>query len=275
MATAWNPPDPTDRVFEHDQVAEYMPERSISDKRMEELLRTLAAIARSLAAIERALRPEAPNYKRDIKDFPNFNWENIGARVLKRDAYGVAQVEYSDQVYTRRSPDNKFDEAIWFSRPEGKDADGNVRYVRLITFRKFDDAEPIGRKVEAVIRATAKPPEAAAGPTITTASAAGAAVRAKLQKMAATLGGQDDQPASDDQRQRAFNNLRALCGNNDAYRHAVIEFVFGKKSMTELTAGEAQAIRDWIAVRKHGNEWVPSSTAIDDLKAIMQAVSVA
>lgn len=116
------------------------------------LLALLGAIAGSLGEIARSLAPDAPNYKRHISQFATFDWANIGATIIKSDAYGPSQIEWRDQVYTRRSPENKFGEAIWFSRPDGKDADGNTRYVRLITFKTFGDAEPISRKAEAAAK---------------------------------------------------------------------------------------------------------------------------
>lgn len=282
----------------------------MDEQQTERLLALLGSIAGSLATIERSLLPEAPNYKRPIEDFATFDWDSIGARVVKTDVYGVAQVEHNDQIYTRRAPENKFNEAIWFSRPDGKDADGNNRYVRLITFRKFGEAEPISRKAEALVQraapaaqdarqtATEAPgaaqpaqPAQVSIPAKTTATAAtdefdalssasaarqqaGEQVRAKLRAMATGYNGQGSQPASNDQRQRAFNNLRTLCGNDEAKRHAVIQFLFGKASLTELTAGEAQAIRDWVHVSKQGEEWLPSPTAIADLKTLLQAANL-
>lgn len=276
----------------------------MNDQQFERLLALLGNIASSLEAIERALRPEAPNYKRPIEEFPTFDWTSIGARVLKVDQYGVAQVEHGDQVYTRRSPENKFGEAIWFSRPEGKDADGNVRYVRLITFRKFGDAEPISRKAEALVT-TAQPksvpqaaPETLQRPaggahdkniTATTLVAstgpqddfdglpsegerrhqAAQAVLDKLQRMAAGYTELIGKPITPELQQKAYNNLRTLCGTDDL-RRAVLKALFDKEHMAELTMAEAQAIRDWVRVSKVGDDWVPSQIALDDLKALRE-----
>ena len=66
---------------------------------------------------------------------------------------GVTAVEWNGQVFTRRSPNNKFAEAVWFSRHLGQDADGNKRYARLISFRALSDAEPIAAKAKKAIRA--------------------------------------------------------------------------------------------------------------------------
>lgn len=273
----------------------------MNDQQFERLLALLGDIACSLEAIERALRPEAPNYKRPIEEFPTFDWASIGARVLKVDQYGVAQVEHGDQVYTRRSPENKFGEAIWFSRPEGKDADGNTRYVRLITFRRFGDAEPISRKAEALVvaaqpknvpQAAPEAPQRAAGgahdKNIVAATSAASqddfdglpsegerrhqaaqAVLDKLHRMAAGYTELVGKPITPELQQKAYNNLRTLCGTDDL-RRAVLKALFGKEHMAELTMAEAQAIRDWVRVSKVGDDWVPSQVALDDLRALKE-----
>jgi ssDNA-binding DdrB-like protein len=101
------------------------------------ILRTIAA---SLQGLESHLRQialssnPAPNYQRPLNEYPAFDWPSIGATVLNRDGDGATAVEWNGQVFTRRSPTNKFDAAVWFSRHLGQDSDGNKRYARLITF---------------------------------------------------------------------------------------------------------------------------------------------
>src|SRR5262249_33984479 len=87
-------------------------------------------IAASLEGIESHLRQmaissnPAPNYQRPLSEYPTFDWSSIGATVLNRDGDGVTAVEWNGQVFTRRSPSNKFAEAVWVSRHLGEDADG-------------------------------------------------------------------------------------------------------------------------------------------------------
>ncbi|HEV2669298.1 MAG TPA: single-stranded DNA-binding protein, partial [Blastocatellia bacterium] len=110
---------------------------------------TLRMIAASLQGVESHLSQmavssnTAPNYQRPLSDYPTFDKSSISATVLNRDDDGATSVEWSGQVFTRRSPSNKFDAAVWFSRHLGQDSDGNKRYARLITFRALSDAEPI------------------------------------------------------------------------------------------------------------------------------------
>ncbi len=92
-----------------------------------------------------------PNYQRPIEQYRDFDFETIGAQVKARDEHGVTALDWGGFIWTRRSPQNKFGEAIWFSRPLGKKEDGSVDYARLITFRKFTEAEPLPRKVEAIV----------------------------------------------------------------------------------------------------------------------------
>src|SRR5215510_11893970 len=82
-----------------------------------ELLRMIAA---SLQGTESHLRQiaissnPAPNYQRPLSEYADFDWVSIGATVLNRDDDGVTAVEWNSQVFTRRSPNNKFGNAVWF-----------------------------------------------------------------------------------------------------------------------------------------------------------------
>jgi hypothetical protein len=128
-------------------------------QRISEQNEILQMIAESLQGVESHLRQiavssnPAPNYQRSLSEYPTFDWPSIGATVLNRDGDGATAVEWNGQVFTRRSPSNKFDAAVWFSRHLGQDADGNKRYARLITFRALNEAEPIAAKAKKAIRA--------------------------------------------------------------------------------------------------------------------------
>jgi hypothetical protein len=123
-------------------------------QRISEQNEILQMIAASLQGIESHLRQiaissnPAPNYQRPLSDYPGFDWLSIGATVLKEDHDGATAVEWNGQIFTRRSPNNKFDAAVWFSRSVGKDADGSNKYVRLITFKTASEAEPIAAKAK-------------------------------------------------------------------------------------------------------------------------------
>jgi hypothetical protein len=127
-------------------------------QRISEQNEMLRMIAASLQGIESHLRQiavssnPAPNYQRPLTEYADFDWPSIGATVLNRDDDGATVVEWNGQVFTRRSPNNKFDAAVWFSRCVGKDADGNNRYARLISFKAASEAEPIAAKAKKAIR---------------------------------------------------------------------------------------------------------------------------
>lgn len=106
----------------------------------------LSRIAIALETLAQANAP-APNFVKPIDAYKDFDFTAIGAKVVARDRLGATAVEWGGYQWTRRSPSNKFDVAIWFSRPNGKDAEGNVKYIRLITFKKMTDAEEIPAKV--------------------------------------------------------------------------------------------------------------------------------
>ncbi len=261
----------------------------MNDQQAERLLALLGSIAGSLATIERSLLPEAPNYKRPIADFAGFDWETIGARVVKTDAYGVAQVEHNDQVYTRRAPENKFGEAIWFSRPDGKDADGNNRYVRLITFRTFGEAEPISRKAEALVQAAPKPaaqdarqtaPAGPGGSDADFAALVSASQRPRAPETVKALilarAKKQPQPQNDEgkDRLRMWTALSNLCGNRQEHVRAVLGYFYGPEVSTKtLTAGQCKAITEWVdAVKQPDGSYVPHLHTVTEYKAILAQV---
>lgn len=125
------------------------------------LFEQMTQISKSLGDISEYMAPAAPNWTHDLTDFAGFDWSSIGATVTKEDDYGPATVEWRGKQYTRRSPQNKFGAAIWFSRPSGKTEDGSVKYERLITFRPFAEAEPISREAEKSIRQPSAAPHPA------------------------------------------------------------------------------------------------------------------
>lgn len=107
-------------------------------------------IDRIACALEsQAKETPAPNYQRPLEQFADFDWASIGATVERSDQYGAAIVSWRGQQFIRRSPSNKFGEAIWFSRCVGKDEQGENRYERLITFKPVSkvEVEPVPEKV--------------------------------------------------------------------------------------------------------------------------------
>ncbi len=98
------------------------------------------------------LNIEAPNFQRSLETFAAFNWASIGATVERTDQYGAAIVSWRGLQFVRRSPSNKFQEIIFFSRCVGKDDDGNNKYERLISFKPVSkiDVEPVPLKVERI-----------------------------------------------------------------------------------------------------------------------------
>lgn len=107
----------------------------------------LETIAAALAQTQ-----PAPNYKGNLDRFHAFDWSRIGATVEQEDVDGVAAVLWHNNYYVRRSAANKFEPAIWFSRPIGKDEDGNNRYERLITFKRQATVEPLPDRVRQTVR---------------------------------------------------------------------------------------------------------------------------
>ncbi len=113
--------------------------------------RQLLALERLADAVER-LAPTAiaaPNYSRSLESFATFDWHSIKATVERSDQHGAAIVSWNGALFVRRSPANKFGEAIWFSRCTGKDENGENKYEKLITFKPTSKiaVEPLPEKV--------------------------------------------------------------------------------------------------------------------------------
>jgi len=130
---------------------------TVLGQRINALTRTLQMIAESLQGVELHLREmsissnPAPNYRRPLGDYQDFDWASIGATVLKEDRDGATEVEWNGQVFTRRSPENSYDVAVWYSRGVGKDSEGKNKYLRLISFKPPPESGPIGPKAKKAI----------------------------------------------------------------------------------------------------------------------------
>ena len=111
------------------------------------LLAFLNLIAFSLEKIANQGQPIEPNFVRPLVDFATFDWSSIGAEVISTDEYGPTHVNFDGTIWTRRSPANKYEPVIFFSRAIGKDDAGNTRYLRLITFREIKEAEPVSNRI--------------------------------------------------------------------------------------------------------------------------------
>jgi len=127
--------------------------------RQQMLLQTsaLTRIASALEALVIAQAPREPNYRRPLGEFAAFDWSSIGATVAVRDEFGPTTLDSLGYLWSRRSPNNKYGEAIWFSRPIGKDADGHTRYLCLIKFELPSEAEPVPDKVQRAAQPPATP----------------------------------------------------------------------------------------------------------------------
>lgn len=95
-----------------------------------------------------------PNYQLALESWTSFDWGSIGATVERVDSDGVAVVSWHGFLFNRRSPANKFGEAIWFSRCVGKDERGENQYEKLCTFKPLAklEVEPLPDKVSRLVR---------------------------------------------------------------------------------------------------------------------------
>jgi hypothetical protein len=121
----------------------------MEEKMIIDILYQLKRIADSLERLANNGEPVSPNLERPISEFKNFDWSSIDASIVRSDKDGPTHVEYGGLIWIRRSPENKYEPAIWYSRTAGKDDEGKTRYLRLITFKTVKDADPLPEKVEA------------------------------------------------------------------------------------------------------------------------------
>lgn len=113
---------------------------------------------------------EAPDLYYLLSEFRSFDWKKIGAEVIASDDDGPTSVKWRGRTFARRSPNNKYGEAIWFSRKTGTAPNGDTTYERLITFKQPTEADPLPRKVTAAIADSGNKPPAK---TATTPGATG------------------------------------------------------------------------------------------------------
>lgn len=118
----------------------------IDEQRFDALLAVLAGIEKQLAVMAESNMTTNPAYQRRLEQYLDYDWSELDAIVLETDEDGVAAVEWRGLRYTRRSPQNKYGAAIWFSRAAGKDEDGTVHYDRLVTFKQQSDPDPLPAK---------------------------------------------------------------------------------------------------------------------------------
>jgi len=120
------------------------------EENLSTLISQLTRIADALEVLARPGKDYSPDYIKPIEEYTGFDWVSINANVVKADRDGPTHVQWNGHIYTRRSPSNKFDPAIWYSRATGKSEEGETSYARLITFREIKDSDPLPEKARAV-----------------------------------------------------------------------------------------------------------------------------
>lgn len=248
----------------------------------ERIIELLASIAASLAAIahntQREL-PEEPNLQRPLDQYLTFDWSSIDATIVKSDEYGPAIVECDGRLWTRRSPENKFGEAIWYSRAAGKDEAGVNRYLRLITFRQVADPEPISRAAEKALRSVAAPPAPVVVPStadeferLPSASQrprSPAALKHWITVRAAKQPGPQNDQGRD--RARLWAAVSNLCNGDQTKVRQLLNYFFGAGVSTKnLTEGQCKAVTDWInSARQPDNSYLPDPLAVAEYKLLL------
>lgn len=126
------------------------------------MLQQLARIADALEKMAAGGMPAAPDYQKPMEEYAGFDWSSINATVVASDADGPSHIEHAGYLYQRRSPKNKYEPAIWYSRSAGRDEAGETVYQRLITFRTMKTADPLPAALGAQVHNQAPRPAPAA-----------------------------------------------------------------------------------------------------------------
>lgn len=241
------------------------------------LFSLLERIAVSLERLANDGKPAAPNLTRPMDEFWNFDWAAIGAEIVKDDSDGPTHIQHNGALYTRRSPTNKYDPAIWYSAPAGKDAEGNTEYVRLITFKTFGDADPLPNKLASTAKingaapqsrppAPAPAPQPPAPPKPTTRPYSPDVLKAKLTEWAKARQGQ---PCTPQHRAMLASQLEAVVGGK-LPRHELSEWLFASPSTADIPCELVlAALKDWLLIT--GWDSQPSETALAEVRAAHKA----
>ena len=104
------------------------------------LLERVASALEAIAIAQTSLAP-APNIQKSLSSYMSFDWNSIGAKVVRHDQYGATLVWWNGNLFTRRNGAGVKGPAIWFSRAIGKDGE-NVSYEKLISFKAVKKADP-------------------------------------------------------------------------------------------------------------------------------------
>ena len=114
---------------------------------MQDLINILAKLETITTLLKQLLRqnaPHAPNYRHPLSAYWTFDWHSIGAEIIRRDKKGATQVLWGGYLWMRRNDNGrKYGDAIWFSRADGRNDNGDLNYIRLITFKDAAEPEPV------------------------------------------------------------------------------------------------------------------------------------
>ncbi len=122
---------------------------------MKDLINILAKLETITTLLKQLLRqnaPLAPNYRHPLSAYWTFDWHGIGAEIIRRDKKGATQVLWGGYLWLRRNDNGrKYGDAIWFSRADGRNDNGDLNYIRLITFKDAAEPEPVRVKQPKVV----------------------------------------------------------------------------------------------------------------------------
>lgn len=245
----------------------------MDEQQSERLLQLLERLAIGIETLARGSAPAELNYQRPLPEYKTFDWSSIGASVVQADQDGPTHVEQGGFLWTRRSPSNRFDPAIWFSRANGRDADGNVEYLRLITFKPVKEAERLPEKAaQALSQPGAPAPEQKKTPTgqlQVQRPYPPDYLKAKLNKRAEAI---STLHCSQEQRNLAAMMLAKPFAGEGAEdkRHKVQKYLFGADSLKDVSEALILVVlNDWMKPAKdNGGDYQPDALAVKEAQLV-------
>jgi len=239
----------------------------------ERLISILERIAVALERLSNDGKPVAPNLNRPMEEYGGFDWSSFGAEVAKRDDDGPTHIQHNGTLYTRRSPVNKYDPAIWYSAPAGKDEEGNTAYVRLITFKHFGDADPLPAKVTGEIKQPApQPTPRQPAPQPATNGTRPYPANVLKSKLAGWGAARKGQPCTEQHRTMLAGMLEKAAGGK-LQRYEMSQWLFGFKSTSDIPCEMVlAALKDWLEIKDWNSE--PSPNAITEAQLTHAAALV-
>lgn len=250
----------------------------------------------------------APNLRRKLEDYADFDPASIGAVGVAWDHFGWTELEWDMRIFKRYRSGDDDDKGtdIRFRRVKsGNVAEKNLVWETLIKFSNARPAKPLRGELAETINAakaaalkvptesspgtavqpavTGQPPKPKTGP-LTEPDPSKAVerpfapleLRAMLQRRAQNYT-EKARAATKQQRSFMAMMLEALFAGDaesKAKRHALQKYLTDKESIMDMTDGMILALLDWLKpIKDAGGDYWPDGMAVREAKDVMAVLA--